>query len=141
MTYMIKRYSNRKLYDPQESRYVTLEGLERLIRDGKDLAVQDAASGDDRTPITLVQILLERERDRRGSLSSALLHQMVRHGEAWPDLLQARLRAAIEQILPGRSEADGIVKAWAAQAGLTPLEQSPPRPGAPPPPDPNPQGG
>ena len=37
MAYVIKRYSNRKLYDTQESRYVTLEELEELIRAGKEI--------------------------------------------------------------------------------------------------------
>lgn len=132
MTYVIKRYSNRKLYDLQESRYVTLEGLERLIRDGKDLAVVDAATGGNLIAITLVQILLERERGRRGGLSPALLHAMIRHGEAWPDVLQRTLRSTLEQIIPGQPEADGIVRAWAVRVGLTPPGESPESAGVPP---------
>jgi len=91
MAYVIKRYSNRKLYDLQQSRYVTLDALERLIGERKDLSVVDARTGDDLTSITLVQILLERERSRRGMLSPALLHQMIRHGETWQDPAQKPL--------------------------------------------------
>jgi len=41
MAYVIKRYSNRKLYDTQESRYVTLEEIEEMIRSGKEIQVVD----------------------------------------------------------------------------------------------------
>ena len=44
MAYVIKRYSNRKLYDTQESRYVTLEEIEEMIRAGREITVVDAAS-------------------------------------------------------------------------------------------------
>src|SRR2546428_461573 len=59
MAYVIKRYSNRKLYDTQESRYVTLEEIEEMIRAGREIAVVDAASGEDLTSVTLAQIILE----------------------------------------------------------------------------------
>jgi polyhydroxyalkanoate synthesis repressor PhaR len=96
MAYLIKRYSNRKLYDLQQSRYVTLDALERMVREGKDLSVVDAKTGADLTSITLVQILLERERTRRGMLPPALLHRMVRHGEAWRDPAQKPFGYGVE---------------------------------------------
>ena len=63
MAYVIKRYSNRKLYDTQESRYVTLEEIEEMIRAGKEISVVDAASGEDLTAVTLTQIILENQRE------------------------------------------------------------------------------
>ena len=68
MAYVIKRYSNRKLYDTQESRYVTLEEIEEMIRAGKEISVVDAASGEDLTAVNLTQIILENERNHRGGL-------------------------------------------------------------------------
>ena len=53
MAYVIKRYSNRKLYDTQESRYVTLEEIEEMIRGGREISVADASSGEDLTSVTL----------------------------------------------------------------------------------------
>jgi polyhydroxyalkanoate synthesis repressor PhaR len=88
MGYVIKRYSNRKLYDTQESRYVTLEELEELIRAGKEISVVDASSGEDLTSVTLSQIILENERSRRGSLPTGFLHQLIKHGEAWQEFVQ-----------------------------------------------------
>src|SRR2546430_9498964 len=93
MGYVIKRYSNRKLYDTQESRYVTLEEIEEMIRAGKEISVVDASSGEDLTSVTLAQIILENERNRRAALPSAFLHQLIKHGEAWQDLVQRSMRS------------------------------------------------
>jgi polyhydroxyalkanoate synthesis repressor PhaR len=130
MAYVIKRYSNRKLYDLQQSRYVTLDALERMIGEGKDLSVVDARTGDDLTSITLVQILLERERSRRGMLPPALLHQMIRHGETWQNLAQQTLGSGVEGAVPTHQEQDQTGKVWAAQPGLTPPAESGERPEA-----------
>jgi polyhydroxyalkanoate synthesis repressor PhaR len=120
MAYLIKRYSNRKLYDLQQSRYVTLDALERMVREGKDLSVVDAKTGADLTSITLVQILLERERTRRGMLPTALLHRMIRHGEAWQDSDQKTLGSGMEGAASTREEQAQTEKPPAARAGLTP---------------------
>jgi len=45
MAYVIKRYSNRKLYDTQESRYVTLDEIQEMIRAGREVQVLDATTG------------------------------------------------------------------------------------------------
>jgi polyhydroxyalkanoate synthesis repressor PhaR len=57
MAYVIKRYSNRKLYDPQASRYVTLEELAAMIRGGREISVVDVATGEDLTSVVLAQII------------------------------------------------------------------------------------
>ncbi len=123
MAYVIKRYSNRKLYDTQESRYVTLQEIEEMVRAGRDVSVVDAGSGDDLTSITLAQILLENERSRRSTLSPAFLRQLVKAGpEAGPrparagdgeaerlreevTALRERLRALEERLERRRGEA------------------------------------
>ena len=92
MAYVIKRYSNRKLYDTQESRYVTLEEIEEMIRGGKEISVVDASTGEDLTSVTLAQIILENERNRRAALPSAFLHQLIKHGEAWQEFVQRSMR-------------------------------------------------
>ena len=45
MAYVIKRYSNRKLYDTQESRYVTLEEIEEMVRAGKEISAVSTSRG------------------------------------------------------------------------------------------------
>jgi polyhydroxyalkanoate synthesis repressor PhaR len=117
MTYVIKRYSNRKLYDVQESRYVTLEELEELIRAGKEISVVDATSGEDMTSVTLAQILLEKERTHRASLPAAFLHQLIQHGAAWQDFVQKSMQASLEGIVSSQREMDRDFREWATRAG------------------------
>ncbi len=127
MAYVIKRYSNRKLYDTQESRYVTLEDLEEMIREGKEISVVDAATEEDLTSVTLAQIILENERTGRGALPTAFLHQLIKHGETWQDFFQKSLQASLEGIIGSQREADRIFKDWAARAGLVPPVPQPGR--------------
>ncbi len=117
MAYVIKRYSNRKLYDTQESRYVTLEELEELIRAGKEISVVDVSTGEDLTSVTLAQIILENERNHRATLPTAFLHQLIKHGEAWQDFVQKSLRSSLEGLMTSQRQADQVLREWAARAG------------------------
>ena len=63
---LIKRYTNRKLYDTERSCYVTLDEIAEMVRDGEEVKIIDNKSGDDLTTVTLAQIVFEEEkRDRR----------------------------------------------------------------------------
>ncbi len=117
MAYVIRRYSNRKLYDTQESRYVTLEELEELIRAGKEISVVDVSTGEDLTSVTLAQIILENERNHRAALPTAFLHQLIKHGEAWQDFVHKSLKSSLEGILTSQRDADRVFREWAARAG------------------------
>jgi len=126
MAYVIKRYSNRKLYDTQESRYVTLEEIEEMIRGGKEVSVVDAATGENLTSVTLTQIILENERNHRTALPAAFLHQLIKHGEAWQDFAQRSLRASLEGIITSQRDADRVFRDWAARAGWMPSKEKEP---------------
>jgi polyhydroxyalkanoate synthesis repressor PhaR len=117
MAYVIKRYSNRKLYDTQESRYVTLEEIQDMIRGGREVQVVDASTGEDLTSVTLMQIILESERNRRANLPTAFLHQLIKHGEAWQDFAQRAMKASLEGIVSSQREMDRAYREWAARAG------------------------
>jgi polyhydroxyalkanoate synthesis repressor PhaR len=117
MAYVIKRYSNRKLYDTQESRYVTLEEIEEMIRGGKEISVVDASSGEDLTSVTLAQIILENERNRRAALPAAFLHQLIKHGEAWQEFVQRSMRSSLEGLVVSQREMDRVFREWATRAG------------------------
>ena len=54
---VIKRYSNRKLYDTKDSRYVTLPQIAELVRAGEDVQVIDNATKEDKTEATLALII------------------------------------------------------------------------------------
>ena len=130
MAYVIKRYSNRKLYDTQESRYVTLEEIEEMIRAGKEIAVVDAASGEDLTSVTLAQIILENERNHRAALPTAFLHQLIKHGEAWQDFVQRSMKSSLEGVVSNQREMERIFQDWASRAGWGIGAAAAPRPEA-----------
>jgi polyhydroxyalkanoate synthesis repressor PhaR len=117
MAYVIKRYSNRKLYDTQESRYVTLEEIEEMIRAGREISVVDASTGDDLTSVTLTQIILENERTHRGNLPAAFLLQLIKHGEAWHDFVQKSMRASLEGVASSQRDLERVFRDWATRAG------------------------
>ena len=127
MAYVIKRYSNRKLYDTQESRYVTLEELEELIRAGKEISVVDVSTGEDLTSVTLAQIILENERNHRAALPSAFLHQLIKHGEAWQDFVQRSMRSSLEGVVTNQREMERVFREWTARSGWGPTPPAEPR--------------
>jgi len=81
MIRLIKRYESRKLYDTEESRYVSLEEIAAWVRQGQEVRVVDNATGADVTPQTLTQIILDEGRRGTSFLPSELLHDLVRMGE------------------------------------------------------------
>src|SRR5688500_11041613 len=126
MAYVIKRYSNRKLYDTQESRYVTLEEIEEMIRAGREISVVDAGSGEDLTSVTLTQIILENERTRRASLPAAFLHQLIKHGESWQDFVQKSMRSSLEGMISSQRDMERIFRDWSMRAGWGAIGAAPP---------------
>ncbi len=73
----IKKYGNRRLYDATNSRYVNLDDIATLIRQGKDVQVIDAKSGRDLTRVTLTQIITEDAKDKPTGLPLELLRQLI----------------------------------------------------------------
>jgi polyhydroxyalkanoate synthesis repressor PhaR len=76
-TVVIKKYGNRRLYDTTNSRYVNLEDIAALIRQGKDVQVVDAKSGRDLTRVTLTQIITEDAKEKPTGLPLELLRQLI----------------------------------------------------------------
>jgi polyhydroxyalkanoate synthesis repressor PhaR len=74
---LIKRYPNRKFYDTEDKRYVSLKDIVSLVRAGEEIQVTDNSTGEDMTTLVLSQIL--REQERRGSfLPQSLLASLIR---------------------------------------------------------------
>ena len=65
MTVLIKRYANRKLYNTDTSRYITLKGISQLLEEGEEVRVIDNETGEDITNVALSQILVDSERSGR----------------------------------------------------------------------------
>ena len=94
MVRLIKRYESRKLYDTEESRYVSLDQIAEWVRQGQEVRVTDNASSEDVTAQTLTQVILEEGRNGRSRIPTELLHELVRFGER-------ALSSGVEQVQQG----------------------------------------
>ena len=103
MPRLIKRYGSRKLYDTENSSYVSLEELAGWIRDGQQLQVVDNESGDDVTAAILTQIISEEGRKGKSILSTGFLHDLIRIGEN-------TLKAGEEAVGKAKEGATGFVQ-------------------------------
>jgi len=74
---LIKKYGNRRLYDTSGSRYVNLDGIAALIREGKEVQIVDAKTGQNLTRVTLTQIITEDAREKPTGLPLELLRQLI----------------------------------------------------------------
>ncbi len=74
---IIKKYENRRLYDTTNSRYVNQGQVARLIREGHDVRVLDAATGEDVTRLVLTQIIVEDAKEPDSTFPMDVLRQMV----------------------------------------------------------------
>jgi polyhydroxyalkanoate synthesis repressor PhaR len=94
---LIRKYSDRRLYDTGASRYVKLEDIARMVRDGIDVRVVDARSGKDLTHVVLTQIIVEDARERQIALPLQLLTQLVRASDkATHDFLTWYLNSTLD---------------------------------------------
>lgn len=81
MIRVIKRYESRKLYDTEESRYISLEDIARWVREDQEVQVIDNATSEDVTAQILTQIIHEEGKRGTSFLPTELLHDLVRGGE------------------------------------------------------------
>lgn len=144
---LVKKYSNRRLYDTEDSRYITLEELAQKVRRGSDVRVVDAKTGDDLTQATLTQIILESDAARL--LPVSLLTQLVRmKDDALAEFFGRYVSSALEIYNQTRSGVQQVspyfpfaqMPMQAADAFFRLFSGNPPtaapRPPAPPPPPP-----
>lgn len=94
---VVKKYSDRRLYDTANRRYVNLEDIARIVREGDDVEVVDAATGKDLTRFVLTQIIMEDSREGESGLPLKLLRQLVIASDrATHDFLSWYLETALE---------------------------------------------
>src|SRR5690349_12851932 len=103
-TRIIKRYANRKLYDTEHSRYVTLDQISEMIRNGDDVKIVDNKTKEDLTTVTLAQIIFEEEKKQRSFLPLAAMRNIIQSGGEWFAEAQRR----VQSILPGKRKEDGV---------------------------------
>ena len=101
-TRIIKRYANRKLYDTEHSRYVTLDQISEMIRNGDDVKIVDNKTKEDLTTVTLAQIIFEEEKKQRSFLPLQAMRNIIQSGGEWFAEAQRR----VQSILPGKKAHD-----------------------------------
>lgn len=74
---VIRKYENRRLYDTAASRYVNLDDVARMVREGMDLQVVDARTGEDLTRVILTQVIMEDAKGRESGLPLDLLRKLI----------------------------------------------------------------
>jgi polyhydroxyalkanoate synthesis repressor PhaR len=96
---IIKRYSNRKLYDTKGSRYVTLLQIAEMVRGGEEVQIIDNNTKDDLTEITLAQIIYEEQKAHSRNVPLQTLKELI---HARTEKVLADLREGpIGRLLPG----------------------------------------
>jgi polyhydroxyalkanoate synthesis repressor PhaR len=88
MAILIKRYANRKLYNTDASRYITLKGIAELLDEGEEIRVIDNETGEDITSVALSQILVDSERTNTSPPDTLLSQIFGRGGDALYDALR-----------------------------------------------------
>lgn len=85
---LLKKHANRRLYDTEIKRYVSMEEIRDLINTGTDVKIEDSKSGDDITRPILLQIIADCEQDDRPMLSPDMLMALIRHyGHPMQDII------------------------------------------------------
>jgi polyhydroxyalkanoate synthesis repressor PhaR len=109
--HLIKKYANRKLYDTRTSRYITLEGIAELVRDGHEIKVVDRENGHDLTQVILSQIVLSEEKRGPGRLVDAGGEAIHERGQALLDYVRKTLNVPSDlrnQMERRRGDLEGI---------------------------------
>lgn len=108
---VIKRYQNRKLYDTQDSCYVTLEDIRDMIKEGAEIQVIDNATKEDLTSVTFAQIIFEEEKKTKGMLPLDTFKQIIASGgEVLKEIVQKSWESGLKEIKQVRTFVDKQIK-------------------------------
>jgi len=101
---VIKRYSNRKLYDTKDSRYVTLQQIGEMVRAGEEVQIIDNATKEDKTEVTLALIISEDLKSQPRSVPLGTLRDLIQ--ERGERLLTQLREGPIGRLIPGSAEGE-----------------------------------
>jgi polyhydroxyalkanoate synthesis repressor PhaR len=103
---VIKRYSNRKLYDTKDSKYVTLLQIAEMVRGGEEVQIIDNNSKEDLTEVTLAQIIYEEKKANSRAVPLQTLKDLI-HTRTEKVLSDLR-EGPIGRLIPGVKEKDKV---------------------------------
>ncbi len=110
---LLKKYANRRLYDTEKSRYVTLAEVAERIRNGQQVEIIDAKTKADVTAFILTQIVLEEAKNKNVLLPVPFLYMIIQYGDnVLVDFFENYLQQAIKSYLAYKSSMDDQFKKW-----------------------------
>ncbi|MEW5738380.1 MAG: polyhydroxyalkanoate synthesis regulator DNA-binding domain-containing protein [Myxococcota bacterium] len=95
---VIKRYTNRKLYDTVESRYVTLDEIAEMVKQGIEVKIVDNRTKEDLTSVTLAQIVFEEEKKKNQMPLSVLREIIRRPGDSITDFISTQVSPRVDAL-------------------------------------------
>jgi polyhydroxyalkanoate synthesis repressor PhaR len=112
-TIVLKKYSNRRLYDTEQSKYVTLNELGELIRNGRQVQIFDAKSHEDVTAFILTQIVLEQAKNKNALLPVPMLHLVIQYGDnVLSEFFDRYLQQVVQAYLKYKQSVDEQFQRW-----------------------------
>jgi len=109
---ILKKYSNRRLYDTEQSTYVTLDQVAEMIKSGRTITVIEATSKEDVTSFILNQIILE-ESKKHAMLPASLLHLIIRYGDnLLSDFFDQYLEETLKIYVNSKMTFDNYFRQW-----------------------------
>lgn len=97
---IIKKYANRRLYDTEDSRYVTLKDIKNIIALGTDVSIIDDTNGDDITRALLLQIVSEQELGGTPLLNETVLNHLIRfYGHPMQDMMSGFIANSVKSFI------------------------------------------
>ena len=109
----LKKYANRRLYDTEQSHYVTLNQVADRIRMGQQVEVLDAKTKEDVTAFILTQILLEEAKGKNVLLPASLLHIIIQYGDnILLEFFEKHLLQTIQSYLSYKKSFDTQFRKW-----------------------------
>jgi len=105
LDYIIKKYPNRRLYDTEQSKYVTLSDVKDLIISGRNIQVLDSTNDEDLTRAILLQIIMDSESSGEPIFTSNLLQQMIRfYGSSFQHLFTQYMEQSMQLFINQQKE-------------------------------------
>lgn len=105
---VIKRYANRKLYDTQHSKYVTLDQISEMIRRGEDVQIVDNKTKEDLTSVTLAQIIFEEEKKQKSFLPLQAMRNIIQNGGGSISSFVSKAQERVGELLPRKGSGEDM---------------------------------
>jgi polyhydroxyalkanoate synthesis repressor PhaR len=103
----IRRYANRRFYDATRSTHITQEEIHQFIRNGHEVRVTDAKTGEDITVRVLAQIILDMDQPKLAVFPVELLHRLIQSNETlMHDFVEKYFNQALMLFLDSRKKFD-----------------------------------